>query len=143
MSVEIRFHVQLQDPVGYACRLIRKALKQGAQLGVWGPRSVLKQLDQQLWTFDDQAFLPHVWLEDGMDEVLRERSPIWLSDQLEPLRQRPVLLNLGQELVSAPEGFAKLAELVASDDWSTHQARQRFVAYRDAGLAPQRHEAAG
>ena len=30
MTVEIRFHVQLQDPVGYACRLIRKALKQGA-----------------------------------------------------------------------------------------------------------------
>lgn len=143
MTVEIRFHVQLQDPVGYACRLIRKALKQGVQLGVWAPKSVLRQLDQQLWTFDDQAFLPHVILEDGTDPVLRDRSPVWLGDQLEPLAARPVLVNLGQEPVLQPERFAKLAELVGTDDWAMHQARQRFVAYRQAGLSPQRHEAAG
>ena len=44
----ISFHVNLADPVAYACRLLRKAAGAGARVVVVGEPEQLRELDQAL-----------------------------------------------------------------------------------------------
>ena len=51
---EVAFHVNVAEPIGYACRLLRKAVAAGARSVVVVPEPLLGQLDIELWTFAPQ-----------------------------------------------------------------------------------------
>ena len=57
---EVEFHTGVADPVGFACRLLRKAYRQGARVLVTAPGPRLGELDRALWTFEERDFVPHV-----------------------------------------------------------------------------------
>ena len=56
---EIAFHVNVPDRLAYACRLLRKAVRQGARVAVTAPPATLRGLDRALWTFEPTEFVPH------------------------------------------------------------------------------------
>ena len=56
---EVEFHVNVPDRLQYACRLLRKAYRQGARVLVRAPAPRLMRLDRELWTFVEREFLPH------------------------------------------------------------------------------------
>ena len=78
---EIKFHFNVADSIDYACRLLRKATRQGAAVVVTGPLPVLLNLDRALWAFDPVEFLPHRLLQPGQDVPARLRGTrLWLSE---------------------------------------------------------------
>lgn len=141
---EVKFHFNVADRTEYACRLLRKATRQGAAVVVTGPIPVLAGLDRALWTFDATEFLPHVMLRTGqaVPERLR-RTRVWLSEQATASGHHDVLVNLGVDALEAPEGFesfARVIEIVSTDADERLAARQRWKHYASRGYAIERHE---
>ena len=143
---EIKFHFNVADRTEYACRLLRKASRQGATVVVTGPVPVLASLDSALWTFDALEFLPHLMLHAGqtVPERLR-RTKIWLSEDPSAGGHHEVLVNLGLDALEAPPGFesfARVIEVVSTDENDRVAARQRWKHYAARGYTIERHEVA-
>ncbi len=130
----VEFRVGLGDVLGYCCALLRSATAKGARPVVCGPAPAIEELDQRLWTFAPAEFLPHCRVGDALEG----RSPIVLSahPDIEGLRGRDCLVNLGPSLVQGWRRVPRVIELVGADDAAKASARQRFRVYRDGGCAP-------
>ena len=139
---EVEFHTGVDDRIGFACRLLRKACRQGVRVLVTAPPGLLAELDRALWTFDANEFVPHVRLP-GSAPVLA-RSPIWLAASDDAAAGAAdaapaVLLNLGAEAPRDPTGLQRLIEVVAADPDDAERGRSRWRAYKAAGLAIKHH----
>ncbi len=134
---DIAFHVNLADPVAYACRLLRKASASGAQVVVVGEPVQLRELDQALWTFSPQDFVPHAVAGAAPAPVL-SRTPIVLAPEAGAAAHRQVLVNLGAEVPAGYEGFARLIELVGTDPDALNGARVRWKHYLGSGHTPRK-----
>lgn len=141
---EILFHFNVPDRTDYACRLLRKATRQGAKVVVTGPGPVLAQFDRALWTFDPIEFLPHVMPRPGQPVPERlSAAPVWLLGDVGDAPHHDALLNLGPETPPGFESFARVIEIVSSDDADRAAARQRWKHYAGRGYAIQKHEVGG
>ena len=138
---EIRFYVNLQDPVGYACRLLRKAHGLGARVVVTGDAVTLARLDEALWTFSAQDFLPHARV-GAVPPAILARTPIVMAPAPGDAPHRDLLVNLGGETPEGFEAFARLFELVGTDDAALAQARERWKFYKSRGYSVERHDTA-
>jgi len=143
---EIKFHFNVANCTEYACRLLRKASRQGAPVVVTGPMPVLASLDRALWTFDALEFLPHVMLRAGQTVPDRlRRTKVWLSEDPAASGHSEVLVNLGLDALDTPRGFesfARVIEVVSSEENDRVAARQRWKYYAARGYVIERHEAA-
>jgi DNA polymerase-3 subunit chi len=122
------------------CRIADKAFREGHSVHVLvsGAEEAAK-LDDLMWTFSDGAFVPHA-----------------RSDQLRPGQEQPpvliaeaaaagdtcgtVLIALTDSVAEKPQRYARVVEVVDADEAARAQARARFRAYRDQGLALHTHE---
>ena len=140
----ISFHVNVPDRLGYACRLLRKATRQGARVTATGPAPLLAELDRLLWTFDPIEFVPHLRREADapVPERLRD-TPVCLVPDTALALHHGVLVNLGNELPSGFESFERLIELVSDDAGELAAARQRWKHYSARGYAVEKHEVEG
>lgn len=128
---EVAFHTGVDDKLGYTCRLLRKAYRQGARVAVGGSPRLLAQLDQALWTFEPQEFVPHLRLAPGRSPgAAQVRTPIWL---LEPGAAVPpqceVLVNLGPEPAPPDAGFRRIIEIVSREPDDVAAGRRRWKQY--------------
>ena len=139
---EVMFHLGVDDRLGYACRLLRKACAIDAQVVVSGPAPTLARLDALLWTFDPTAFVPHLRVAPGAEVPARLRpTPIWLVEDVGAAPHHEALVNLGDEPVPGFESFAKVIEIVSDDETDKQAARLRWKHYAQRGYAISRHEA--
>jgi DNA polymerase III subunit chi len=138
----IAFHFNVPDKLGYACRLLRKAFRQGASVGVVGETAQLSELDRSLWTFDPVDFLPHARVGDTGPPggALATHTRVWLAARAADLPHRAVLVNLGPQVPSGFEAFERVIELVDEDEADRQRARQRWKHYQGAGYEIERHE---
>ena len=134
----VDFHTGLADPLRFACRLLRKALRQGARVQVSAPPDVLDTLDRLLWTFEDKEFLPHV-RQPGAPQSLALRTPIWLCEQALVDGTPPVLVNLGAPAPTDLKGLSRVIELVGASPEEAAQGRARWRDYMAAGCEPKHH----
>jgi DNA polymerase-3 subunit chi len=149
---EVAFHFNLPDKLTYACRFLRKAVGSGARvLVVAGPdnEALLHQLDQALWTFSAQEFLPHCTAQAA--PAVLTASPLLLADSVATTMQpqvaahwpqADVLLNLGEGVPPGFESFLRLIELVSLDDADRQAARARWKHYQERGYPLVRHDIA-
>ncbi len=138
---ELAFHTGLPDKLDYACRLLRKAWRQGARVLVTGSTAELARLDQALWVFEQEEFVPHLRLRAGESvPAALMHTPIWLVDDADgsagALAEASVLVNLGPGYPSAPNQFARVIELVSTDEPELQSARERWRSYVAQGLLP-------
>ena len=136
---EVSFHFNVPDKTAYACRLLRKAWAARAQVGVLGDAAALRALDEALWTFAAQAFIPHC-SANAPAHVLAA-TPIVLATDAETFTHDQVLLNLGQPAPGHFACFARLIEIVGTQPQDRADARQRWNLYQQSGLQPQGHDA--
>ncbi len=136
----VEFHTGLADPLGFACRLLRKAQRQGHRLLVTAPEQRLGELDTLLWTFDPQSFVPHLRLPHAGD--LAARTAIWLCEAAPTGEVPPVLVNVGAPLAAGLERFQRLIELVGHEADEAQAGRERWRAYKARGLQIQHHAVA-
>ena len=134
---DIAFHVNLADPEGYACRLLRKASASGAQVVVVGDPAQLRALDQALWTFSPADFVAHAVAGATPAPVLA-RTPVVLAPEAAAAPHRQVLVNLGEEVPAGFDGFDRLIELVGNDPAALDSARRRWKHYQGSGHAPRK-----
>ena len=140
---EISFHFNVPDRTEYACRLLRKALRKGAQVVVTGAPPVLAELDRALWSFDPLEFVPHVMPRPGQALAPRLRTtPVWLVADLAQAGHHDVLVNLHDDAPAGFESFARVIEIVTPIEADRAAARQRWKHYATRGYAIEKHEVA-
>ncbi len=119
----------------FLCRLIEKAWSLGHYIIVVSDNtSVLKALDEKLWNYSQESFLPH-----GLfGEV--NYSPVQLATEVPPStakNSRDILINLSEAAPSPATEFKRIIELVPFSENKKNQSRIRFKQYRAMGLQPE------
>lgn len=137
---EVAFHFNAPDKLGYACRLLRKAVGAGARVMVTGEPGTLRELDVALWTFAPLEFLPHCSAEAAPATLAA--SPVVLAESVRAAPHQQVLVNLGAGVPEGFERFERLIEVVTADEGDRQDARRRWKHYVDRGYAITRHDIA-
>jgi DNA polymerase-3 subunit chi len=135
----VEFHFNAPDKVGYACRLLRKAVGKGAKVVVTGEPALLRELDTALWTFSPLEFVPHCHGASAGPAVLAA-SPVVLSEAAHTAPHQQVLVNLGPAVPEGFERFERLIEVVTGEEADRAQGRRRWKHYADRGYAIARHD---
>jgi DNA polymerase-3 subunit chi len=142
--VEITFYVLPPDAplsarASTVCRLVDKALKQKRQvLIVAGSKGEAEALDEALWTFSAESFIPHHLVGDGPTPP----PPVRLTWQAAPAECRDILVNLSADLPEGFQRFNRVIEVVAGSDAEREQAREHWKAYKRQGYRVDAHELA-
>lgn len=138
---EVSFHFNVADRMAYTCRFLRKATRLGAKVVVTGPAPALAELDRSLWTFDPIEFVPHAMPPPREPLPLRlAATPIWLLEDARHAPHHELLVNWGVDASPGFESFARVVEIVSSDEADRMAARERWKHYATRGYAIERHE---
>ncbi len=135
---QVEFHFNAPDKIAYACRLLRKASRQGSHVVVVADAAVLQALDAALWSFSATDFVPHTLATD--DAAVWAASPVLLLESALQAPHQQVLLQLGDAVPAGFERFERLIEVVALDEEDRILARQRWKHYAGRGYAVQRKD---
>ena len=145
---QVEFHTGVAQPSLFACRLLRKAFRQGVRVVVTAPADRLRALDRELWTFDERDFVPHLCIEAGLACTdLARRTPIWLVEAGEgaggpwPEGAPDVLVNLDGPMPEALPQLRRVIEIVGDEADVVARARARWRAYAGQGLTVRHHAA--
>ncbi|WP_293779548.1 DNA polymerase III subunit chi [uncultured Oxalicibacterium sp.] len=127
----IDFHSNVPNKIAYACRLARKACNADHRIVILvQDRTQMAQLDEQLWTFSELDFLPHVAINDA----LAERTPILLS--ADPALEAPhhdILINLSDAAPTHFARFERMFEVISAEDGDKQAGRERYAYYKQRG----------
>ena len=127
----VDFHSKVPDKLLYACRLVRKARAADMRVVIFTrDRAQLDALDEALWTFSEQDFLPHV----TADDALASQTPIILTDNAEAaLPHHQILINLSGETPAHFARFERLFEVISTDEDDLTAGRERYRQYQQRG----------
>jgi DNA polymerase-3 subunit chi len=133
----IDFYVNAPDRERIACRLAGKAAAQGRRMLVLAPDPAAAQrLDRLMWTWPATAFVPHCMVSDP----LAADTPVLIAAEPEAAPSCDVLLNLGAQCPPRFERYARVLEIVSTEDEDRRLARARYGWYRDRGYAIRTHD---
>lgn len=127
----VDFHSKVPDKLLYACRLVRKARAADMRVVVYlQDAQQLQALDEALWTFSEQDFLPHVVASDA----LAMQTPVILTDnETDTLPHHQVLINLSRQTPGHFARFERLFEVVSTDENDLLAGRERYKQYQQRG----------
>jgi DNA polymerase III subunit chi len=156
---QVEFHTGVEEPIVFARRLLRKAVRSGARVLVTAPAPVLAELDRSLWTFEERDFLPHVRMP-GTSASVAARTPLWLATDASAVtpsgtqagtqagaqagaqaKVPRVVLNLGAAAPIDLSAIQRLIEIVSADADEAQNGRERWRQYKAAGLNVVHHKA--
>lgn len=134
----IEFHFNTTERLLHTCRLLRKVRAHDMRIAVVGAAATLRQLDAELWRFQDVAFLAHCTPESSPE--IQRASPICLGPDPRVWGVNDVLVNLGDEVPSGFDDFNRLIEIVSNDEHGKAQARLRWKHYKSLGFDLAKHD---
>lgn len=113
-------------------RLLEAALAEGRRVCVrLGQEERVVALDQGLWTYRNDSFLPHGYEGDPAEH------PVWLTAAAGNPNAADLLVLVDDAPLDGREGFAGTAYLFDRRDPAMRDiARDRFAAFRDEGSRP-------
>jgi DNA polymerase-3 subunit chi len=124
----IDFHTNIADKLGYACRLARKAYVARAKVVLLADGPVqAAELNEALWTLSGVDFVPHVM---AGDPLAPETPVIVTSDEDAPLPHNDMLINLTRRTPSGFERYARMFEIISTDEQDAAEGRKRYAAYK-------------
>jgi DNA polymerase III subunit chi len=110
-----------------ACRLIEKAYKNRNRVYVhMDNQADAHQLDELLWTYREDSFLPHNLYGDGPEPA----PPIQIGFNVKPDKHKDILLNLSKQVPDFYLQFARILEIVSGDTDTQNAAREHYRYYR-------------
>jgi len=113
-----------------------------------GSSADINQLNQLLWSFSAEEFLPHCLIDDESAEF----TPIVLATayddlQFQNIPHQDVFIHLGQDFLEDIEKithrFDRVIEVVSLEDHEVLAGRQRYKQYRSMGLELFNHDQKG
>jgi DNA polymerase-3 subunit chi len=127
----VDFHSKVPDKISYACRLVRKARAADMKVVVFAADAAqISALDDAMWTFSEQDFLPHVMAGDELAAV----TPVILTTDVgQALPHHQVLVNLSRETPAYFARFERLFEIVSTDESDLLAGRERYRQYQQRG----------
>ena len=121
----------------FACRLAEIAWRRGHRVFVLAPSdTAARRLDDLLWTFRDESFVPHRRLGGGDPPV---SEPVVVGTPGEWSGPLDVLLNLTPEVPGEAARAGRIAEIVPAGGAGRDAGRQRFREYRKRGYEIRTH----
>lgn len=136
----VRFYVLSDSSVRarerFVCKLANRSLKEGARtyIHVADPADC-QRLDELLWTFSDQSFIPHEICGDSPESD----CPVTIGCDREPGDDYQVLINLAQEVPHFFSRFEKTMEVIDTHETVKEAGRQRYKFYKDRGYPLESH----
>ena len=131
----IDFYQVEGDEQNFACRLIEKVYRLGHQIYVHTQdESQAEAIDQHLWTFKEEAFVPHALNSEDL------RAPVKIGHDHEPSEHQDVLVNLSGVIPDFFSRFERVAEVVPVDENSRQAARENYAYYKERGYVLNYHK---
>jgi DNA polymerase-3 subunit chi len=129
---EVRFyHLRTKRLEQALPEILTKALQGGRRIVVRAPDAdAVERLNEQLWTFNADAFLPHGSKTDGF----APDQPVWLTDGDDNPNKADVLVLTGGA-AGDPSGFTLCCDMFdGNDEAALAAARTRWKTYKDQGF---------
>ena len=131
----IDFYQTSGDEHAFACRLIDMVYRKGHQIYVHtSSEELARTLNEQLWTFKEDSFVPHSLHSEAMD------VPIKIGFDHEPEEHQDVLVNLSGQIPHFFSRFDRVAEIVPVDQNSRKSAREKYAYYKERGYVLNYHQ---
>lgn len=122
-----------QVALALACQLIQKSLQAQQQVLCLVPdQATAQQLDEQLWSFQDTAFVPHAI---GIDN-----APVAISVDPEPGDHHQILINLQAQIPTWFSRFDRVMEIIYAEPSYEQAKRDNFKFYQQRGYALSFHD---
>jgi DNA polymerase-3 subunit chi len=137
--IRVDFYV-LESPAAdararFACRLSEKAWTLGHQVhALTADPAASGELDELMWTFRPDSFLPHDLWPDANAE-----TPVTIGHDASSAPPADLLINLTDEIPPCIDQFGRIAEIIDASPGCRSAGRTRFGFYRDQGYDPQTH----
>lgn len=126
----------LEQPLLLVCELARKAHDSGQTLLILArDAQQAEELDELLWEFDEDAYLPHQIVGQGEDD---EITPILIVAPGSETPDRPLVVNLRNEV--APGTYERVLEVVPADESARGPLRERWRQYQARGAQVHKHD---
>jgi DNA polymerase-3 subunit chi len=101
MTEALFYHLETASLESVLPDLLEKTLQRGWKAVVRaGNRARIDALDEHLWTWRDDSFLPHA---AGGDAELAARQPVWLTDGADVPNNANVLFAVDRAAISVDE----------------------------------------
>ncbi len=120
-----------KERLAFACRLIEKIYKQQRRIYIHVENQVTAHyIDELLWTYREDSFLPHNLYGEGPDPA----PPIQIGYDSLPTKHRDILINLSATVPEFYNQFSRILELISSDPAATELGRERYKFYRTQSI---------
>ena len=124
-----------EEPLLLVCELARKA----HDANLWTLVLVrddeqAQRLDELLWEFDADAYIPHQMAGDEEDEL----TPVLIATPDTDTPMRALVINLRDEPVAGD--FERVLEVVPADDSARGPLRERWKQYQARGLELKKYD---
>lgn len=125
----------LDDPLLLVCELALKAFEaRQPALVLARSEAQAEALDEKLWEFNENAFIPHQIAGDEDDAA----TAVLIVPPGIATAARPLVINLRDE--AAADGFERVLEVVPADVAAREGSRLRWKAYAARGCALAKHD---
>lgn len=120
-----------------ACRLADKAYRLGHSVYIVASSEArAAALDDLLWTFRQDSFVPH----ERYPLTGAEGSPVLIGTASPAEVAAQVLINFTDALPDGFERYQRVVELVDAHPDVLAASRERFKQYRERGFTPETHK---
>ena len=124
-----------EEPLLLVCELARKAHDANLwTLVLARDDEQAQRLDELLWEFDADAYIPHQVAGDEEDEL----TPVLIATPEADTPMRALVINLRDEPVNGT--FDRVLEVVPADDSARGPLRERWKQYQSRGLELKKYD---
>ncbi|KRG69642.1 DNA polymerase III subunit chi [Pseudoxanthomonas dokdonensis] len=126
----------LGEPLRLVCELARKSYDAGLwTLILVRDDAQAEELDELLWAFDDDAYVPHQVA--GTDEE-DELTPVLIAPPQVDVPARALVINLRDEAFAG--ACERVLEVVPADESARGPLRERWKQYKASGFEVNKHD---
>jgi DNA polymerase-3 subunit chi len=121
----------------FACRITEKAYKMQHSIVIQSENNKdAKYLDELLWNFRDDSFVPHHTSNDKTNSAVQS---IVVPDNKKQTNKDDILINLSGLISDDHQKYQRIIEIVINENNDKQNARKRFAAYRELGYEIKSH----
>ncbi len=122
-----------QDRAMLVCERVALHFERGQTVAVYAPDpEEADELDERLWTFRQNAFIPHVRLQDADDELVE--PVVIFGEGADPVASDVLIIAGADELPDWVEQFAHVYDFAAVHDEALRRSsRKRFAECKKRG----------
>jgi len=138
MNTQVMFYMIENDETGaqnkaawvHTCFQAAYFYRQNQAVYIYtGDQALAHEIDELLWSFDPDSFVPHNLQGEGS----ARGAAVEIGWQA-PKNRRPVLINLTSEVPNFANRYAMIVDFVPADEELKQLARTRYRAYRQMGF---------